>query len=301
MKGRLSIKAFQALACLLVWAAVVVSPLRAFADDDLFLIGLIPEENIFRQVQRHRPLAAYLSEKLGTKVKFTILSRYGDIVDRFVSREMDGAFFGIFTSVLAQEKLGVEPVARPVNLDGTSTAQGYLFVRKDSGIKSVGDIKGKRMVFVDRATATGYLFVVALLREAGITDLDGYFREYYFTGSQDTAVFAVLDGKADVGAVKSRILNKLIEKDPLIKDEIRIIATSMNLPDTTLCIKSSTPEALKTRLKAVLLSMDEDEQGREVLASMGILKFTGADKADFRPVYELAEKAGISIKHYSYR
>jgi phosphonate transport system substrate-binding protein len=275
MRGAFGIKPLAALALLAVLAALLASPVCAFADDDLFLVGLIPEENIFTQVQRHRPLAAYLSEKLGTRVKFTILSRYGDIVDRFVSREMDGAFFGTFTSALAQEKLGVEPVARPVNLDGTSTVRGYLFVRKDSGLESIGDIKGKRMVFVDRATATGYLFVVALLREAGITDPDGYFREYYFTGSQDTAVFAVLDGRADVGAVKSRILNKLIEKDPLIKDEIRIIATSMSLPDTTLCIRSKTPEALKTKLKAALLSMDQDEQGREVLASMGLRKFVG--------------------------
>ena len=48
---------------------------------------------------------------------------------------MDGSFFGSFTGAMAIEKLGVEPIARPVNLDGTSTYKGYIFVRKDSGIK----------------------------------------------------------------------------------------------------------------------------------------------------------------------
>lgn len=284
-----------AMALAAAFAPVVAS------DEDVFLIGLIPEENIFRQVKRHRPLAEYLGERLGIEVKFTILSRYGDIVDRFASRGMDGAFFGIFTSVLAMEKLGVEPVARPVSLDGGSTAQGYVIARRDSGIRSVGDARGKRAVFVDRATATGYVFAVALLREMGIRNLDDYFSEYYFTGSHDTAVFAVLDGRADVGVVKSRILKRLVQKDPLIKDETRVIARSISLPDTTLCINESVPRELRERLREALLSMDGDEKGREVLARMGIARFAAADRDDFGPVYELAEEAGIRVGQYGYR
>jgi hypothetical protein len=68
------------------------------------LIGLIPEENIFKQMDRHRPLAAYLSSRLGMNVRLTILSRYGDIIDRFETRNMDGAFFSALTGVLAVEK-----------------------------------------------------------------------------------------------------------------------------------------------------------------------------------------------------
>jgi phosphonate transport system substrate-binding protein len=290
----------RAAALLLLVLAVTLTPLLASAQEE-FLIGLIPEENIFRQIQRHRPLAKYLSEKLGTNVRFTILSRYGDIVDRFVSRNMDGAFFGIFTSVLAQEKLGVEPLVRPVNPDGSTTARGYLIVRKDSGIKTAADIKGKRAVFVDKATATGYLFAVAYLREKGIKDLDSYFSEYYFTGSHDTAVYAVLDGRADVGTVKSRILEKLISKDPLIKDEILVLASSISLPDTTLCVRKDIPEELKQKLKDTLLTMHQDPRGIEVLEKLGALRFVEAHKADFEVVTELAEKAGIDIKQYSYR
>lgn len=270
-------------------------------NESEFLIGLIPEENIFTQIQRHKPLAAYLSGKLGVKVRFTILSRYGDIVDRFVARDMDGAFFGIFTAVLAQEKLGVVPVVRQMGLDGSTAASGYMFARKDSGIRSVADMKGKRAAFVDRATATGFIFPLALLREAGIKDLDEYFSEYYFTGSHASAIYAVLDGRADVGAAKSRILDKLSRKDPLIEDEIRIIAKSQSLPDTTLCIRKDIPVALKRKLTEALTAMDKDPKGKEALKTLGALKFVRAGRADFRAVIEMANKAGISIKDYRYR
>jgi phosphonate transport system substrate-binding protein len=76
-----------------------------------FLIGLIPEQNIFKQMDRYQPLADYLSRKTNTTIRLTVLPRYGNIVDHFVSTGMDGAFFGSFTFALAHEKLGVDVLA----------------------------------------------------------------------------------------------------------------------------------------------------------------------------------------------
>lgn len=265
------------------------------------LIGLIPEENIFRQMDRHRPLASYLSKKLGVNVRLTILSRYGDIIDSFVSRGMDGAFFGVFTSVLAMEKLGVEPVVRPVNIDGSSVSQAYVFVRKDSGIRGIRDMKRKRMAFVDRATATGYLYFLALLRENGFSDLNSFFREYYFTGSHDAAVHAVMDNRADVGIAKGKVFNRVIEKDPLLRNELIVLYKSPEFPDTTLCLKKELPEDTKKRIRDILLNMEKDREGAEVLKKFGAIRFLTADKKDFSDLFDIARKAGIDIRNYRYR
>jgi len=274
-------------------------PAKVFCQDEL-LIGLIPEENIFLQMDRHRPLADYLSGKLGINVRLTILSRYVDIIDSFVSREMDGAFFGVFTGVLAMEKLGVEPVARPVNIDGSATVQSYIFVRQDSGIKNVDDMKNKRFAFVDRATVTGYLFGIAFLRERGVVNIDKYFREYYFTGSHDAAVYSVLDNRADIGIAKSKVFKRMIGKDPIIKDELKVLAVSNEFPDTTLCLRKDLPDNIKSKIKEILLNMDKEDEGRKVLGKLMALRFVEAKKDDFRPFFELADKAGINIKRYKY-
>ncbi len=278
---------------------IVCIPLKAACKEEL-LIGLIPEENIFKQMDRYTPLAEYLSSRLGIKVKLTILSRYGDIIDRFVTRDMDGAFFSILTSVLATEKLGVEPIARPVNLDGTSSITSYIFVRKDSGIKTVSDMKDKRIAFVDRATVS-YLFALAFLRGKAVRDIDSYFKEYYFTGSHDSAIYSVLDNRADVGAAESKVYEKMIKKDPTIRDELDIIARSGEFPDTTLCLKKDLPVQIKTKIKNILLNMDRDPGGREVLNKLEAREFVRADKKDFLPLFDLARKAGISIRDYKYR
>ena len=66
-----------------------------------FSLGLIPEQDLFSQKERYEPLARYISEKVGLNVEIKILSRYGNIIDNFVSGELDGAFFGSFTGALA--------------------------------------------------------------------------------------------------------------------------------------------------------------------------------------------------------
>jgi phosphonate transport system substrate-binding protein len=284
---------------ILIWSLFAPAIARA-ADDNEFLIGLIPEENIFRQVMRHRPLEAYLTQKLGVKTRFTILSRYPHIIKRFKSRHLDGAFFGILTAVLAEEDLHVEPIARPVNIEGGDKARSVIFVRKDTGIKSVKDMRGKKAAFVDNVTATGYLYAIAYLRANGVNNIKSFFSDYYFTGSHDTTVYTVFAGRADIGAAKERILQEMREKDPILKDDIVVLARSGELPDNTLCVRSDLPAAFKKKLKETLLTMHLDPEGKKVLKQMEILKFEPASPKDFGPVRALARQAGVNLKKYNY-
>ena len=169
------------------------------------VIGLIPERNIFEQMERYKPLAGYISDKIGVNVELKVLTRYGNIIDNFVSLGLDGAFMGSFTYTLAHVKLGVEPIARPENIDGTSTYYGLIFVRKDSGIKTAKDMKGKVFAFVDKATTAGHLLPLAFFKENGIKDYKTYLKETYFTGTHDDAIYDVLDKRADIGAAKNTI------------------------------------------------------------------------------------------------
>jgi len=286
----------------LIILAFAIIPLEISARPGILqqeiLIGLIPEQNIFKQMDRYRPLASYLSEKAGVKIRLTILSRYGDIVERFVSRGMDGAFFDSLTGGMAITKLGVEPIARPVHLDGTSSVRSYIFVRADSKINSFKDMKGKRIAFVDRATATGYLFTIALLQEKGVSDIDKYFAEYFFTGSHDSAIYSVLDNRADVGSAQNTIFNMLALKDPTIKRELHIIAESEEFPETTFCLRKNISSEIKSRITDILLTMDQDPAGKEILKKFGALKFIKAAVKDFNPVFNLARRAGVDIKEY---
>ncbi|MBI5100551.1 MAG: phosphate/phosphite/phosphonate ABC transporter substrate-binding protein [Nitrospirae bacterium] len=265
------------------------------------LIGLIPEMNVFKQQERFKPLTEYLTKKTGVKVNITILSRYGNIIERFTAEKMDGAFFGSFTGALAIEKLGVDPIARPVNLDGSSTYHGYLFVRKDNGIKNVSDMKGKKMAFVEKATTAGFIFPVAYLKQNGINDYKSFFKEFYFSGSHDASIFAVLDKKADIGAAKHSIYDRVRKNDPRVDKDLLIIAESAKVPSNGLCVRKGLDLDLKNRFKKALLNIDKDPDGKAVLEKFGALKFIETTKEDYKTVSMMAKDAGINMKTYVYK
>jgi len=270
----------------------------SYADE--LTIGLIPEQNVFKQMDRYEPIGRYLEKKVGLKIRFIILSRYGNIINSFAEENMDGAFWGSFTGALAIKQLGVEPIARPEWPDGTSTYHGYIFVRKDSGIRNVADMKGKSIAFVERATTAGYVFPLAYLKENGVDDIDTYFKEYYFAGSHDSAVHEVYIGKADIGSAKNTIFNLVVDNDPGIKNELIILARSPVVPSNGLGLRSDLDPVVKRKLQDALLDMDKNPVGRKALELYGAARFISTSKDDYAPVFDSAAKAGIDMKKYRY-
>jgi phosphonate transport system substrate-binding protein len=294
-------KIFNTFALLLIGISLFSQPVLAQPKPSKLVIGLLPEINIFKQKQRFQLLGKYLSAQTGVPVEFTILSHYGKIIESFTVDKIDGAFFGSFTGALAIRKLGVVPLARPVNLDNTSMYHGYILVRKDSGIKTVADMRGKSMAFVDVATSAGYIFPLTLLRKHGILDIDGFFSEIFFTGSHDAAVSGVLNRQVDVGAVKDRIYERARRGNPRIEKELSIIARSAALPSNGLCVRPTLDTGLQEKLKQALLNLGQDPADQAILAQVEALRFIETAVDDYQPVFDLVQEAGIDINKFNYR
>jgi len=264
------------------------------------VIGLIPEHNIFRQMDRYEPLAGYLSKKIGVKIKLKVLSRYGNIVDNFVSEGIDGAFFGSFTYVLAHAKLGVEVLVRPENNEGISVYHGLLLVRKDSLIRTAEDMKGKRFAFVEKATTAGYLFPLAYFKGHGIRDYRTYFKEVYYAGTHENVIDDVLNKKTDIGAAKNTVFDRLIEADRRIKNELLVLDQSPDVPENGLAVRKDLDGSLKKKLKEVLLNMHNDPEGKEVLSRFGARRFIATTDGDYAPVLTYAKEIGLNLATYDY-
>jgi phosphonate transport system substrate-binding protein len=272
----------------------------ALSDEKPLLIGLIPERNIFDQMQRYRPLADYVSKRIGRDIKLTVLPRYGNIIDNFVSSEMDGAFFGSFTYTLAHGKLGVEVLARPENFSGDSTYHGYIFVRKDGGIRTAKDMKGKVFVFVDRATTAGYLLPLAYFKRNNIENFRTHLKETYFSGTHEDAIYDVLNRKADIGAAKNTEFERIAAGDRRIEEELLILERSPDVPDNGLAVRRDLEEPLKEKIREVLLDMHNDSAGIRTLKGFGARRFLKTTDEDYSGVYGYIRRAGLDIATYNY-
>lgn len=273
------------------WTFSAASPASTSDHLEELLIGIEPEHNIFDQVERYRYLTNYLGEKLGVRVKLTIMSRYGELIKRFKTLRLDGAFLTSYTATMGINQLQLEPLANPVNLNGESTSQGYLFVRKDRNIHSIQDMERSNIVFVDPATMEGYLFPLAFLKQHGVKNINVFFNRYYFSGSNASAIFAVLDGRADIGSAKNTTFDNLVKNDPSIGQELKVLARSSKVPEITLCIKSKIAPDFREKLTDILLQMDKSPAGRKVLEQFKARRFVKSSKEDFIIIEEMARKA----------
>ena len=273
---------------------------RDFEKESFLLIGLVPEHRIFNQLDKYEPVAAYLSGKIGRKIRLIIIPDYGNFIDSFISTGMDGAFLDSFTYIIGHHKMGIEALARPEGLDGKSTSHGVIFARKDSGIRTAGDMRHKRIVFVDRATTAGYLLPLVYFKKNGIADYRRYFSEWYLAGTHDDAIYDVLNKEADVGAAKRSAMDGLAKSDSRIGRELNILEVSPEFPEDALCVRKDLDEEVKTALKKALLEMDRDNDGMEVLRRFGVGRFIETTDSDYASLYRYVRTAGIDISNFDY-
>ena len=288
---------FIFLSLFILVPAFFISPVSdADAREESLAIGLLPEMNIFKQRERFEPLAAYLSKRMGIEIKLKMLT-YGNIIQKIKNREVDGAFLGSFTGALAISQLGVVPLVRPLNIDSSSTYQGYIFVRKDSNIKTFADMKGKSLALVEETTA-GFVFPLAWFKRHGISDMNTYFSEQFISGSHDRTIALVLNGKADIGAAKDTIYERMRKWQPRIDQELFILANSPKVPSNTLCVSKNLAPEYSEKLKELLLNMSGYPDGREALKQLGAKRFVETITEQYQPVLDLAKDAGINLDKY---
>jgi len=271
------------------------------ADGKILRLVLIPEKNVFEQRRRYKFITDYLSKKLEMTVLVEVMNNYGEICDAFLEGRADVGFFGSFSYVLTHAKTGIEPLARPVWLNDESTYRGYIFVRKDSGIESVKDMRNKSLILVDRATTAGYIFQLYYFKYSSIDSLDDYFSEIIFAGSHDAAAWAVYTGEAEVGGAKNHIYNAMAEEYPDFKEQMLVLTESPRFPSNGLAVRKDLNPAVKLRIRNLLINLHKNEEGKNILTHFGALKFIETEDEDYRLLYTMINALNINLKEYPYK
>ncbi len=272
---------------------------KAAAADGKLIIGIIPEVDLSKQMERYTPLVRYLGKQLGMEVGVKPLANYGLIYEELRDGKIDAGFFGSFVYGMTRARIGIEPVARPVRTDGVSTYAGYLFARKDSGIKDPKDMKGKTIALVDPATTAGYLAQKVYFKKNGI-DMDKDLK-IFWAGSHDAAARAVFKKQADVGGAKNHPFNKMGSEDPAFKETMVVLDESSSVPDNVFAVKKGLDPAVKEKIKNILAGMEKNSEGSEVLKKFGASRFIETKDADYKNLYAMVKEAGIDLKTFPYK
>lgn len=261
---------------------------------DNFVIALLPEQNVFVQKKRYKPLTDYLSKAIGMNVKTKLLDSYEAIYSEMTSNKVDAAFFGSLSYVVMKSKIDIEPIARAHRTSGISTYRGVIFALRDKGVaENVKTWSGKRIALVSKSTTAGYIFPKYYLLRKGVKNFESYFGRVIYTGSHDAAILSVFRGDADIGCASDRIFNKLVEENPLLKERLVILASSLPVPANTFGMPKGKDTVLKSRIRKALLDLDKRPEGREALDALGAVRFIETKEQEFAPIHEMLSSLGM--------
>lgn len=163
-------------------------------------IGFNPTQNSDQLRPAAQAIADYLERRFqgAIEVEVFIPTEYRGLIEAMRGGNLDFAFFPPDGYVIANQDVGAQVLLKSVR--GSSPYYwSAIVVRKDSGIRSVRDLEGKTIAWVDKNSAAGYVFPRAALVAEKI-DPDKLFTKQTFAGRHDAAVLAVLNKSVDAAA-----------------------------------------------------------------------------------------------------
>ncbi len=182
----------------LAFGVLAVAPAATAADKPLHLV-LTPSQKPTDLLAAGEEFAQALGRLVGVPVRVTVASDYAAVIEALRNRTADLAFVHPVGYVLANREAKATIVAR--NLwHGKSSFTSRIFVRAESGLRRLEDLRGKTIAFVDPASSSGYIYPMVLLIQRGLVqnrDPKTFFREVVFSGAHDASMRALLNGHVD--------------------------------------------------------------------------------------------------------
>ncbi len=214
----------------------------------------------------------YLAEKLGTSVSLKQRRTYEEINNLLAREKVQMAFTCTGGYLSGRKAFGLELLAVPV-MNGKTRYQSYIVTRTDNPAHSLTDLKGAVFAFTDPLSLTGYIFPTARINQIGRTTRE-FFQKTFYTESHDKSIEAVATGVADAAAVDSLIFDALRNEEDSFASRLKIVEVSEEFGMPPVVVPPGVSVELKRKLLKVLLSMDKDPAGRDVLNALGMDGFT---------------------------
>ncbi len=274
-------------------AALTLLALPALAASDQALkLAFIPQENPEKLLGDITIITEWLSDQLNVPVTGFVTFDHAAAVEALRNGDADISFMGALPFVLAEDQIGAIPLLSEV-YRGQASYSGRVFVRRDSGIETLADLRGRDIAFTDPVSESGYLYPLDLFVQDGlikdIAGADTFFGHKFFAGGYQQAMQAMANGLVDAAGA-SQYADLLLT--PEQQAQVKVLAESQQIPSHAIIARPGLDPDLQARFTDAMLSLNMAENRHLLTYLYGPDGYVPADPAVYEDVRNTARRYG---------
>jgi phosphonate transport system substrate-binding protein len=244
-------------------------------------LGIMPFNSTLMLIRTHQSLSAHLEKSLGRKVQVLTSQDYFTHVNQVMVGDFDLLITGPHFGAMAAEK-NYQALFRY-----SADLQPGFVVRRDSPIKEIGDLRGKRLAMPHRLAVISS-GGIKWLEEQGLRLNRDYQSVEY--ASHGAAIAAVATGEVEVALSAATAWQQAQEN---IRSKTRLLATDIRLPHVMTLVHRRLPKEEIVRIRQALLGFGDTPAGQVFFRDtgyQGYREISAADLQQLRPFVELTVK-----------
>ncbi|MDP1525185.1 MAG: phosphate/phosphite/phosphonate ABC transporter substrate-binding protein [Rhodocyclaceae bacterium] len=244
-----------------------------------YRLAIHPLHNPQKLAAAYQPLIDHLNRQLtGVRIELEASRDYQAYEQKFRARAPEMLLPNPWQT-LESIKVGYRVIAMAGNAEDF---KGIFIVRKDSGIKTPADLKGKVVSYPSPTALAACIMPQYFLHQNGIDVMKDI--QNVYVGSQESSIMNAYLGQSAAAATWPPPW-RLFEKDhPEQAAQLQVIWETPSLLNNSLMVRDDVPAAISEKIRQILLDLATVPEGRAILAGMATARFHAADNATYDQV-----------------
>lgn len=245
----------------------------------VYRVGIHPLHNPRRLLELYGPVVEAINATMpDVDLQLEASRNYEEFEKKLYSGQFDFAMPNPYQTVRALGR-GYRVIAKMAD---DQEFRGLILVRRDGGIDTVRDLKGKAVAYPAATALAATLLPQQYLQAHGL-DVKSDIQNLY-VGSQESSILNVLRGHVAAAATWPPPWKAFVAEHPELAAQLEVKWQTAPLVNNSWMARRDLPPELVQRFTRALIALKDTDAGRRLLARLPVSAMEPASDATYQPV-----------------